>query len=107
MQSDIMFNRVICDNGSGYVKLGYGKDSFPRHVIPSIVGRPMLRASQKIGDQELKEIMIGDEASPLRAFLEIKYPLIEGRIRDWDDMEHVWNYSFDKKLQLPADKSDK
>ena len=63
----------------------------------------MLRASQKIGDTELKEIMVGDEASPLRAFLEIKYPLIEGRIKDWEDMEHVWDYSF-KKLNLPDDK---
>jgi len=26
----------------------------------------------------LKEVMIGDEASPLRAYLEITYPLKEG-----------------------------
>lgn len=45
-----MEDRVVCDNGSGFMKLGYGGDSFPRHVIPSIIGRPMLRATQKIGD---------------------------------------------------------
>ena len=43
--SAINMNRVVSDNGSGYVKLGFAGDSFPRHVIPSIVGRPMLRAS--------------------------------------------------------------
>ena len=42
--SAIKMDRIICDNGSGYVKLGYGGDSFPRHVFPSIVGYPMLSA---------------------------------------------------------------
>ena len=44
------YDSVISDNGSGYVKLGFGGDSFPRHVVPSIIGRPMLRANQKVGD---------------------------------------------------------
>ena len=101
----INMNRVVSDNGSGYVKLGFGGDSFPRHVIPSIVGRPMLRASQKIGNQELKELMVGDEASPLRSFLEISYPLKEGKIMNWDDMEALWDYCFDVKLGLPKDKT--
>lgn len=98
-------NRVVCDNGSGYVKMGFGGESFPRYVIPSILGRPMLRASQKIGDVEIKEIMIGDEAAPLRACLELTYPLIEGVVKKWDDMELLWDYCF-KKLGLPEDKKD-
>ncbi len=101
------FNRIVSDNGSGYVKLGYAGDNFPRYVIPSIIGRPMLRAAQKIGDTELKEIMVGDEAAPLRAFLEISYPLKEGKIKNWDDMEALWSYCFHKKLGLAEDKKDK
>jgi actin-related protein 2 len=89
------------------VKLGFGNDAFPRHVLPSIVGRPMLRASQKIGEQELKEVMLCDEAAPLRAYLEIKYPLIEGKIKDWDDMELIWHYCFDEKLKLGENRLDK
>ena len=65
----------------------------------------MLRATQKIGDIELKEIMVGDEAAPLRNMLEISYPLIEGTVRDWKDMECLFDYSF-KKLGLPEDKSE-
>jgi len=41
----IDYDSIISDNGSGYVKLGYGGDSFPRFVIPSIIGRPMIRAN--------------------------------------------------------------
>jgi len=41
--SAVNYDRVVCDNGSGYVKMGFGGDSFPRHVIPSIIGRTELR----------------------------------------------------------------
>jgi actin-related protein len=30
---------LICDNGSGSLKLGYGGDNFPRHHVPCIIGR--------------------------------------------------------------------
>ena len=36
--------------------------------------------------------------------LDIRYPLIEGVVKNWDDMEHIWDYCF-KKLGLPKDKS--
>jgi actin-related protein 2 len=51
--------------------------------------------------------MIGDEANPLRSYLEITYPMKEGKISNWEDMEHLWNYCFNNKLGLPEDKSDK
>jgi len=51
--------------------------------------------------------MIGDEAAPLRSYLEIKYPLKEGKIMNWEDMELLWEYCFTNKLGLPADKSGK
>jgi actin-related protein 2 len=102
----ILYDRVISDNGSGYVKLGYGGDGFPRFVIPSIVGKTELRKNTQIGDVQLKDIMIGDEAAPHRAYLNIKYPLSEGKVTDWDLMELLWNYCFDVKLQL-QDKGSK
>lgn len=51
--------------------------------------------------------MVGDEAAPLRAYLEITYPLKEGKIGNWEDMEHLWTYCFEKKLNLPKNKKDK
>lgn len=50
--------------------------------------------------------MVCDEAAPLRSFLEIKYPLIEGQIKNWDDMEIIWNYCFYQKLGLPQSCKD-
>jgi actin-related protein 2 len=44
--------------------------------------------------------MIGDEAAALRHGLEISYPLDNGIIRNWEDMEHLWNYTFNNKLGI-------
>lgn len=49
--------------------------------------------------------MVGDEAAAIRQALEISYPLENGVIRNWEDMEHVWSYLFDTKMGIdPADK---
>ncbi|TNV82365.1 hypothetical protein FGO68_gene12283 [Halteria grandinella] len=100
-----MGDRVICDNGSGFLKMGFAGENFPRYTIPSIAGRPLLRANQKIGDIELKPLMLGDEANPLRSFLEISYPIREGIVDNWDDMEALWAYTFHTKMGLPKDLS--
>ena len=38
--------------------------------------------------------MVGDEASQLRQMLEVNYPMENGIVRNWDDMKHVWDYTF-------------
>jgi actin-related protein 2 len=86
--------------------MGFAGDTFPRYTIPSITGRPLLRASQKVGDIELKALMLGDEANPLRSFLEIQYPIREGIVENWDDMIALWDYTFHKKMGLPDDLKD-
>ena len=48
----------------------------------------------------LKDLMVGDEASQLRSMLEVNYPMENGIVRNWDDMKHVWNYTFHEKLKI-------
>lgn len=36
---------VVCDSGTGYIKIGFAGDNFPKFSIPAMVGRPMLRSS--------------------------------------------------------------
>ncbi|XP_044009683.1 actin-related protein 2 isoform X4 [Aphidius gifuensis] len=88
---------IVCDNGTGFVKCGYAGANFPAHIFPSIVGRPIIRAVNKIGDIDVKDLMIGDEASKLRSLLEINYPMQNGIVRNWEDMCHVWDYTFGKE----------
>ncbi|ORZ03114.1 actin family [Syncephalastrum racemosum] len=91
---------LVVDNGTGFVKCGYAGSNFPEHVFPSVVGRPILRAEERVGDLQVKDIMIGEEAAALRNVLQMSYPMENGIIRNWEDMRHLWSYTFDEKLHV-------
>lgn len=101
MATDARGNKVIvCDNGTGFVKCGYAGSNFPEHIFPSLVGRPVLRSQAKVGDIEIKDLMVGESASELRSMLEVNYPMDNGIVRNWDDMLHVWDYTFNEKMKI-------
>lgn len=92
---------IVCDNGTGFVKCGFAGDNFPRHIFPSIIGRPILRADEHVTEEvDLQDVMVGDDAAAARALLEVTYPVDNGIIRSWDDMMHVWEYTWFKKLRI-------
>mmetsp|Transcript_2904 Transcript_2904/g.4655 ORF Transcript_2904/g.4655 Transcript_2904/m.4655 type:complete len:390 (+) Transcript_2904:72-1241(+) len=91
---------IVCDNGTGFVKCGFAGANFPTSIFPSMVGRPIMRAEAKVDNIEIKDIMVGDEAAKLRMMLQITYPLENGIVRNWDDVEHVWDYTFNEKLRI-------
>jgi len=97
---------IVCDNGTGFVKCGYAGSNFPAHIFPSLVGRPIIRAANRIDDIEVKDLMVGDEASRLRSMLEVNYPMENGMVRNWEDMCHVWDYTFGpEKLNIDPSSS--
>ncbi|CAG8677079.1 5431_t:CDS:2 [Gigaspora rosea] len=91
---------LVVDNGTGFVKVGYAGSNFPQYVFPSVVGRPILRAEEKVGNVEVKNIMVGDEAAELRSMLQMSYPMENGIIKIWEDMKHLWDYTFNEKLKV-------
>ena len=45
--------------------------------------------------------MVGDEASQLRSMLEVTYPMENGIVRSWEDMIHLYDYTFgEQKLNI-------
>ena len=46
----LWFLDLLCQ----FVKCGYAGSNFPAHIFPSLVGRPILRSTAKIGDIEVK-----------------------------------------------------
>ncbi|KAL0568645.1 Actin-related protein 2 [Marasmius crinis-equi] len=97
MDSDIP---LVVDNGTGFVKVGYAGSNFPEHVFPSIVGRPILRAEERLSTAQIKDLMVGDEAAANRNYLQVTQPMEHGIVRNWEDMRHLWNYTFDEKLRI-------
>ena len=78
--------------GTGSLKYG--------SVFPSIVGRPILRAEERVGTSIIKDIMVGDEAAENRNYLQVSQPMEHGIVRNWEDMKHLWDYTFDEKLRI-------
>uniref|UniRef100_A0A673IK62 Actin-related protein 2-A-like n=1 Tax=Sinocyclocheilus rhinocerous TaxID=307959 RepID=A0A673IK62_9TELE len=86
-----------------FVKCGYAGSNFPEHIFPALVGRPIIRSTAKVGNIEIKDLMVGDEASELRSMLEVNYPMENGIVRNWDDMKHLWDYTFGpEKLNIDS-----
>lgn len=91
---------IVLDQGTGYVKIGRAGTNFPSHTFPSMVGRPILRAEEHVDSNiAIKDIMCGDEAAAVRSMLQISYPMENGIIKNWEDMEHLWDYAFYERMQ--------
>lgn len=91
---------IVLDQGTGYVKIGRAGTNFPDYTFPSMVGRPILRAEEHLDNQvEIKDIMCGNEAADVRSMLQISYPMENGIIKNWEDMEHLWDYAFYEKMR--------
>ncbi|KZV96780.1 Actin/actin-like protein [Exidia glandulosa HHB12029] len=93
---------LVVDNGTGFVKVGFAGSNFPEHVFPSLVGRPILRAEERVSGTSavIKDLMVGDEAAEFRNFLQVSQPMEHGIIKNWDDMKHLWDYTFNEKLRI-------
>ena len=65
-----------------------------------MIGRPILRAEERVGDAIIKDIMVGDEAAALRNYLQITQPMEHGIVRNWEDMKYLWDYTFSEKLRI-------
>ena len=89
---------VIIDNGSGMIKAGLAGEEGPSATFPSIVGRPK-NASAMQGVTQKNEY-IGDEAQQKRGVLNLKYPIANGIVNDWDDMQKVWHHTFFNELRI-------
>jgi len=90
----------VCDNGTGFMKIGFAGENFPTKSFPTMVGRPVLRSEERMTDIQLKDIMVGDECEKARSNLEITYPIDNGKINNWEDMNKLWDHAFYDQLKV-------
>eukprot|EP00659_Diplonema_papillatum_P007609 gene7609-11650_t len=98
---------VIIDNGSGALKVGKAGDSRPQAIIPNIIGRPnrgraLLKRHRKEEDDE-PEILIGDEVLDKTGHIDISYPMTDGIVTEWTDMQTLWERAFEEIEEDPTE----
>ncbi|KAK3095996.1 hypothetical protein FSP39_021825, partial [Pinctada imbricata] len=80
--------------GSGVIKAGFAGDQVPKYHFPNFVGRPKhvrVMAGALEGD-----VFLGPDAEEHRGLLMIRYPMEHGIVKDWNDMERIWQYIYSK-----------
>ncbi|XP_052771540.1 alpha-centractin [Mya arenaria] len=92
---DVIANQpVVIDNGSGIIKAGFAGDQIPKYHFPNFVGRPKhvrVMAGGLEGD-----IFLGPDAEEHRGLMSIRHPMEHGIVKDWNDMERIWQYIYSK-----------
>ena len=87
---------LVIDNGSETIKTGFAGNASPYTVFPSIVGR----CKTQMVDTLSKDVFIGDDAVFRRRVLSLKFPIQQGIIDSWDDMEQIWGHIFNNILYV-------
>jgi len=96
---DLDNTALVLDNGSGICKAGFAGDHTPNAVFPSIVGKP--KQQGVLVGMGQKESYIGDDAQSKRSIcFNLRYPIENGIITNWDDMEKIWDYTFYNQLRV-------
>lgn len=91
---------LIFDNGTGLVKCGFAGEEAPRAVFPCIVGRAKQNAPIMAGMGNARSVYVGDLAQQKRGILALEYPIVNGIIQNWDEMENIWHHSFYNELRV-------
>ncbi|XP_060809595.1 uncharacterized protein LOC132903947 [Amyelois transitella] len=92
---------VVIHVGTQNTKAGFAGESFPRCVTRTLIGR--FRHSGIVDGDQM--IYFGDNAVRNRGILNLHYPIEEGRVTNWDDMEKLWHHIFYSQLHIPPEQS--
>ena len=92
---------IIIDNGTNEVKAGFSKEEVPKIVFPNIL-------LIKCDEFQIKDYFVFnysyDNIEIDKDFdLNLKYPIENGTVTDWNDMEKIWDKAFEKLGVSPSE----
>ncbi|KAG5175233.1 actin family [Tribonema minus] len=111
---------VVGDVGTCHCKFGYAGEDVPKHMFRSAAGylpcseggvaRETTRKKRKKPGTEPAaahdgQWFIGDQSlSKPRAHMEVRGPLTDGLVTDWDLLERLWEHAYALMRAQPADR---
>ncbi|KAK6460395.1 centractin actin-related protein of the dynactin complex [Scheffersomyces coipomensis] len=109
MDGDLYNQPVVIDNGSGNLKAGFAGEDKPKTYASAIVGRPkyprimtgsLLPEVTNVDGIGKEDTFIGNLAQQYRGLLKLSYPISHGIVENWDDMELLWNHTYQQELKI-------
>ncbi|XP_076458277.1 actin-3-like [Babylonia areolata] len=99
---------MVLDNGSDTLRAGFADCDRPSLVMPSIVGRPKYTCDLNgaaVDASRDEEVIFGDEVLVKRHGLKLSYPVCWGLVQNWDDLNTMWKFALEQKLQCRVEES--
>lgn len=87
---------IVIDNGTGVMKAGFAGGDKPRCIFRSCVGRVKHTRVMPGGPLDGSDYFIGSKVDEHRGALSLSYPMENGNITNWADMEKIWTYIYSK-----------
>ncbi|CAH1262884.1 ACTB [Branchiostoma lanceolatum] len=85
-----LLDAVVLDNGSYSIKAGIAGDFSPIANVRTVVGKRRGNYNELYTSDDEK--YIGDEAIASQGRLTFDYPMQDGSVKNWRDLEEVWDY---------------
>jgi actin beta/gamma 1 len=91
---------IVIDNGTSYCKAGLSGEEGPRAVFPTCVSAGYKIDKIEYAPGMVASVMVGANAKNKSYFLKLNYPIENGVIYNWDDMEKIWEHVFNDELEV-------
>ncbi|MHA1147929.1 MAG: actin family protein [Promethearchaeota archaeon] len=105
MNIDEYHTPIIIDNGTYSIKVGFAGEKKPEAEILNVYGFPKYRnwGLPDLDNPIVIPFLVGDKAYDYKdevGYYKINYPMDRRIIEDFNNMEKIWNYIFDKVLKI-------
>ncbi|KAJ5067750.1 actin cytoskeletal 2a [Anaeramoeba ignava] len=91
----------VIDNGSYSLKAGFAGETIPRFEMPNIIGK----MNHKGLKSKKQKNIIGNECYSLSSFIELTETFENGKIKNWENMEKIWNHILFDELKIVTEES--
>ncbi|NOQ71148.1 MAG: actin, cytoplasmic 2 [Crocinitomix sp.] len=83
---------IVIHLEDGWVHAGFAGEDKPSVIFPCVVGRP--KHKDVMAGMGQKDAFVGDEAIAKQGILSLSYPIENGMVTNWPDLEKVLNHVF-------------
>ncbi|KAI5614967.1 actin-like, partial [Silurus asotus] len=85
---------VVLDTGSSLVKAGFSDQDLPTSIFPAAIGLP--KYEEVMSGRVDRGVYVGHDAQRMRGVLTLHYPMRNGAVSNWDQMEMIWTHAFEQ-----------